>query len=356
MAVLGAEGLLMLQRQPPPPLVVSPEAAVPRVGALDIVDRNFWTGDKVTVRSDRGIFNKQSGPGCGMYFGGRYELAPSQSHQTGPSGKFYNPDPTHQMYDAEGTFDRSGQYWVHLDPLGRMSFYTSFERAMTGGEVGRVPVHKLDWEALIIAANGTSDYDNATAFCTNGIGPYAFSDIQSETTLESLCSNPSLPAGLNAYDNANLLPRTWLAGAWEALCDMKQWSLELSAPAVDVTGVGEEFGESVKNLVTAGGTIDFFVQTRLSETHADAMFLMQLLLMVDQGCEAKARFYLYQERPENTCFDARPGCLFYEATLILVRTAINVTTTDVIAGSLSFVTTGSVALRSGLDIDQPWNR
>jgi hypothetical protein len=354
MAVLGAEGLLLLQRLPPPPLLVSPLTAVPRVDAIDLLDRNFWTGDQVTVRCDRGLFNKAAGPGAGMYLGGRYELAPSQNHQTGPAGRFYSPDPDHRMYDGPDSYDQSATWWIHRDPLGRMSFYETFDAAMAGAPKGRIPVHALDWGALLITAAGTSDYGNAMATCTDGLGVYAFSDIQSETTLESLCSDPNLPTGLLPYDNADLQPRAWLEGNWKAQCDMKAWSLELNAPSVDTTAVGEEFGESVKSLVTAGGTIDFFVQRRIEEAHNDAMFLLQLLLMLDQGCEALARFYLYQDRP-SSCEQA-PGCLFYEATLLLVRTAVNVTPTDVLAGSLSFVSTGAVALRSGLDVDRPWER
>ena len=29
------------------------------------------------------------------------------------------------------------------------------------------------------------------------------------------------------------------------MCEIREWSLELDAPAVDTTGVGEKFGESV---------------------------------------------------------------------------------------------------------------
>ena len=65
------------------------------------------------------------------------------------------------------------------------------------------------------------------------------------------------------YDNANPLPRGLNQGKpapyWTILCEIREWTLELSAPAVDTTSVAEKFGNAVKSLVTGGGSVEFFI-------------------------------------------------------------------------------------------------
>ena len=47
-------------------------------------------------------------------------------------------------------------------------------------------------------------------------------------------------AGTGDYENADVQPRIGQGfPGWQILCDMREWSLELDAPAVDVTAVSE---------------------------------------------------------------------------------------------------------------------
>ena len=76
-------------------------------------------------------------------------------------------------------------------------------------------------------------------------------------------------AGADEFANADVQPRGSVNKGphplWTVMCDVKEWSLELDAPSVDTTGVGEKF-EAVKSLVTGGGSADFFIDRSCTRT------------------------------------------------------------------------------------------
>ena len=140
---------------------------------------------------------------------------------------------------------------------------------------------------------------------------------------------------------------------WVVLCEVREWSLELDAPSVDTTGVGEKFGESVKSLVTGGGSVDFFIDRKcLADDRDSGMYLMQLLLMTQmEGCKANAKFFMI-DRPydpdncEASCTGA-PGGLWYETQILVTRNAVNLRPTQLVAGTAQFITTGEIKLQQG---------
>ena len=76
---------------------------------------------------------------------------------------------------------------------------------------------------------------------------------------------------------------------WEVLCEIREWTLELEAPAVDTTAVAEKFGNSVKSLVNGGGSTEFFIDRKCrDEGHGDGLDLLKLLMMTEKGCKAEA--------------------------------------------------------------------
>ena len=82
---------------------------------------------------------------------------------------------------------------------------------------------------------------------------------------DSICSHPPRyeqpPAGVDDYDNADMLPRPTntqgeAAPYWQIVCDLREWSIQLDAPSVDTTSVSEKFGEAVKSFVSGGGSTE----------------------------------------------------------------------------------------------------
>jgi hypothetical protein len=123
--------------------------------------------------------------------------------------------------------------------------------------------------------------------------------------------------------------------------------LELSAPNVETTALGEKFGESVKSLVTGGGSLDFLIERRTELGESDATNLLQLLMLTEKGCKAEAQFWMINDRAGQNCAGLAPGDLFYEAEVLITQTAVNTRPTELIAGTASFATTGRIALKTG---------
>jgi hypothetical protein len=173
-------------------------------------------------------------------------------------------------------------------------------------------------------------------------------------TLDSICDfAPTYEqpvAGLADYDNADLQPRRRVGTIWpwEFICQMRSWTLETNGAAVDTTALNQKFGDSVKSLVTGGGSIDFMVD-RLYENDSsrDTEALMRLVLLTEKGCLASSRFFLILNREAGCSDGTLPGDLFYEADILITNIAINVRPDDVVAGSCTYVTTGPISLRSG---------
>ena len=356
MAVLGVGGRLLLRRDAPKAIVVSPSTVHVESNSLVVDDRDFWTGDLVTINADRGVpfLNTNGIPqcpdGCATYFASDWYLASNRSHIGNFMEKFYKTSNTANFY-AVTPVEKSAFYYVYRDQLDRLSFYTTHAASLQGNRSQRVQLARVDWGAMIIAPSGTTDYDNLVLSCAGDIGDYRFSDVQDEVTLESICAYApdyeSPISGIGDYGNAEIEPRERIpAPMWRVMGDLRGWTLDLNATSVDVTAVGEKFGESVKSLVTGGGTIDFEIDRKAwAVREADASMLMQLLTMTEKGCAAEAQFWMMNRPNEEAGLLA--GDLYYFTKLLITNVAINLRPAEIVAGTANFVTTGSIALRQG---------
>jgi len=359
MAILGCGGIIELRREAPEPTVLRPGNV--HVSTKSIYMRNpaFWSGDEVTLSCANGLpFDTASnGPDCpdgyGMYYGSQWFLGANRDHITDELDPFYTGTNNDRFYmrAQECGLTQTATYFMYRDQLDRISFYATREAAMNGLLANRIDLYKVDFNGLIVSASGSSEYENAIAQCATDIGEYQFSDVQDEVTLESICDfAPDFldpPAWITEYDNADLTPRYWInAGAdgsiWRVQGQLTEWSLNLLAPEVDTTSVGERFGESVKSIITGGGTMDFLVER---DQFSDSTVLMRLLLLTEKGCKAAARFWMINDASASGTL--LPGDLYYETELLVTSTAVNTRPDDVIAGSMNFVTVGEIALRMG---------
>jgi hypothetical protein len=377
MAVLGAGGKLLLKRQAPEPCLINPEAVDPEGDIIFSICDGYWTGDHISsdcLPYSDGKF--PPGPhGYATYFGSKFFLGPNRDQITSSGDEFYKtgsedyPDgqfgEDSQFYcragdvsDGEEIFNcRPGDYWIHIDPLGHVSFYKSRCDALSGCKTTRLNLVQTN-TSFSIAPFGSLEYRNAVWECIYGFGEYTFGDAQDTVTLISICAdapryeiptaNPNTEA--YSYDNANLTPRGLNQGKgapfWQVLCEIREWSLELSAPSVDTTSVAEKFGNAVKSLVTGGGSTEFFIDRLCFNDNEDnGLLMMKLLMMTEKGCEASAQFYML-ERGEGCGADCDliRGSLYYETDILITQTAVNLRPTELVAGTAQFVTTGDIRL------------
>lgn len=308
MAVLGVGGRLVLKREPAEPCVVTQEQLDFTKDVVTSICPGFWNGDHIQVDclpvDDPGL--PANPDGYASYFGSKWFLGPNRTQITANTDIFYKtsseeyPDGQFgddaQFYCREGDDSgggdippcKPGDWWIHVDELGQISFYRSRCEALAGCIEDRV------------------DLD----------------DIGGDFTL--------VP-----YDPE-----------WQVLCDIREWTLELSAPAVDTTSVAEKWGNAVKSLVTGGGSTDFLIDRKcFDDEHDNGLVLMKLLLMTEKGCKASAQFWMMDRGLEcGVECDLINGSLYYEADILVTQTAVNVRPTEIVAGTAQFVTTGEIKL------------
>ena len=380
MPVLGVGGKLVLQREAPEPCILPAEQLNTSIDSFASVCPGYWTGDHVAVNclpiNIPGVL-----PGdpenWATYYGSKWFLGPNRDHITDSEDKFYKTAseefPDGQAGDAAQFYAKigdtsngdtikgcsPGDYWIHIDQLGRLSFYDSRCKALAG-----CPSDRLDLvassEDVVIAPYGRLDYQNAVWECYSALqGSYEFSDVQDPTTLVSICADApryQIPAAnpndeAHAYDNADVLPRGGQQQApyWQCVADLREYQLSLDAPEVDCTAVAEKFGNAVKSLVNGGGSCEFFIDRKcFDDETTNGISLMELLLMTEKGCKASAQFYLMQRPGEcgaDPCSGLIAGDLFYEADILVTQTAVNVRPTELVVGTANFVTTGEIVLR-----------
>ena len=375
MAVLGVGGRLKLKRSAPEACVINSEAVIPEIDSLASICPGYWNGDHVSticlpLVSDTYPANPG---GYATYFDSRWFLGPNRTQITTRNDKFYKNDTEEypdgqfggasQFYAREGdvsdgeTIDgcQNGDYWIHIDELGRVSFYTSRCSALKGCLSDRVELaSNTSAGQITISPFGSSAYFNAVWKCISAYGEYQFSDGQDTITLISICADApryEIPeAGTLEYDNADLLPRGQqgdTAPFWQILCDIREWSLELNAAAVETTAVAEKFGTAVKSLVTAGGSTEFLIDRKCFESDEvdNGLVLMQLLMMTEKGCEASAEFWIMSgDNACDTACNGIDGGLYYACDILITDTAVNLRPTEIVAGTASFVSTGEIKL------------
>ena len=359
MAVLGVEGNVRLRREAPLPLVLSSTTLRADIDKFVIKTSEYWSGDEVYLYAEQGLpLAGKCAAGVAMYRGGYWDVGPNREHIADNDDKFYQADDTVKFYCGIG--QQSGEYFIHRDSLNRLSLYTDYCSAVNGDSSNRVDLAQYDFGTILLTPAGTADYNNALAECYAAAGDYRVSDARDEVTLESICKfapeYQSPIAGTTEYDDADLKPRSWVGGfPWVIQCQLKEWSLDLDAAAVDTTQVGEKFGESVKSIVTGGGTFDFFVDAAENgdaDTRAvDPSYLMQLLMVTDRGAKAEAEFRLMAPRDPSICSGScsalSQGDLFYKTQILITNIAVNVRATELIVGSAAFVTSGEIAMNIG---------
>lgn len=373
MAVLGVGGRLELRRDAPEAFLIKDTAIDYLNDRVQGFSSDYWTGDHIyglCLPVMGGSFPANP-DGYATYFGSRWYLGPNRTHISSEEDLFYKAVgeqyPDGQVGNAAQFYGRpgdvsggneiqdciDGEYWVHIDDLGYASFYKNRCDALAGTASGRVNLQPVAGN-VTIAPYGNAEYLNGIWQCSRGIGDYEFSDFRDSVTLASICDFAPLyqspVAGTSEYDNADLRPRGVNQGEpwpyWQVIADMREWTLDLSAPTIDTTAISEKFGEAVKSLVTGSGNAEFLIDRNCYDDNSDnGIMLMRLVLMTEKGCKARAKFYLISDADDSSSYGViRPGGLYYSAEILVTSSAVSVRPADVVAGTVNFATTGAVKL------------
>ena len=186
-----------------------------------------------------------------------------------------------------------GSWYVHVDALGGIRLYTTFEDSITGS------------------------VSNALALVT----PSSSKDITLQT------SN----------------------SRFRHLASIRDFELITNRDSVNLTQLGDQFKKQYEaGLISGQGTIQCFWEH--SQIMADQscstagefpFYLAQLLVRLQQGADFYGRFWMLKN-DANSLND-----VWYEANCIVTNVAINVPATDQITTRIEFITNGEISIHTG---------
>jgi hypothetical protein len=335
MALLGNGGILELSREWPEPMALAPEAingtSSPRT--INLGNEDYWTGDRVLLHFPDGTPYGEGNPsGRGMYFGGIWELSAAKQHVSALNDQYYQADDEELFYD-NSMVDTTTSGYIRIDALGRIRLFTSEISAhnlITANEILLKAIQTGNFVLARYSANST--YTNAVISAANSIKPL---NLPSDS--QELDEVITPPAGLSAIAD-DPTERGWLFQA-----DLQEWALDIDAANLDMTAIGETFGENTKALVRGAGSLQFLVEHKPISQGQDSLAVLRLVLLTQQGSKSNAKFWLYKDRDE-TCGQLK-GSVYYQCDLLLTNSRINTRADNLITGSSDFVVTGEIRIK-----------
>ena len=253
------------------------------------IQKEKGTGDAVATSS----FNTDE-------IGAFYEKGDKLTLQTSILGKVatdarFKVKETKKATDTLWFFDSSPvskAYYVHVNRAGNISFHETFDDALDGKGITRIPLSK------------PADGPNRTKI----------------------------------YIQFNNSFRRWLA-------QVTEFTINTTREFVDTTALGQEYVEKYKaGEITGSGTIKCQWNFRNTICNTDptefVQYLAQILLRTEVGSEFAARFFLYYNEEDKSAWYDCPTCL-------VQRVGVSVTPDQIIYMDVEFLMSGPFSLQTG---------
>ena len=223
--------------------------------------------------------------------------------------------------------------YISQDALGRISVYSAEVSAHNADAASAKALRRVDFGNFIISQySELSDYNAALNDAANTINPLVLPSAS-----QLLSAVITVPDAITSTAGDPAL-RGWLFQA-----DLQEWALDIDAANLDMTAIGETFGENTKALVRGAGSLQFIVEHHAIASGEDSLALLRLALLTQHGCKSNARFHLYKNRIEPS--PQVSGSAYYGCDILLTNTRLNIRADEVIAGTADFVATGEIAIK-----------
>lgn len=188
----------------------------------------------------------------------------------------------------------SGNWYVHIDELGGVKLYNTFDDSLEGGLAGRIPL-----------------------------------------------------AAINRDIPIQITPRARDSRLLAAVTD---YELNTNRETVDITALSDQYRQQYSSLITGSGRItahwDYLNEAGKEPVH----YLMQLVLRTEIGSGFRAKLYI-----KTTGTDASAGSfsstqlndsLWWEFDALVTGSATSFAAGDVIMSTIDFIATGPIKLRA----------
>ena len=186
-----------------------------------------------------------------------------------------------------------GSWFVHVDALGGLRLYTTFEASISGGVTG------------------------AVAFST----PSTIKDITIKTR------------------NTR----------FRHLANITSFEISTMRDSVDLTSLGDQFKRQYEaGLISGQGSIECLWEHNQNKANEECavdgefpFYLAQLVVRLTQGADFKSRFYIYKDNSNTS------NSVWYQADCVVTNVVISVPATEQITSRIEFVTNGEIKLNTG---------
>lgn len=342
MAVEGRKGIVELSREWPAPTALADQrlqrGATP---SLDLTDLAFQSGDEVMLVGLRGvplgIGTNGFAPcpdGHAFWTGGETAVGPALAARTAGGG-FWSADPSEPFWESPATvgFQQTATAYIHRDEMDDVRFYSTELDAINGGAQGLIPLRNVSpGPMLILPASSRAGYEAAAVALLQAIEALEIPD--GEQPAQNLAPVPPL-----LTDTAgDAEERGWLMQ-----CDLTGWVFEMDATQLDQEAIGQAFGEYAKGSLRGAGSFNGEMDHSRVTGEQSGLGMLRLMMLTQQGSKARARLQLVDQRTSNVASHVKER-IFYVTDILLGKTNVNTSATDVILISAQFVATGQIKL------------
>lgn len=390
MAILGQFGIVELSREWPAPTVLADERLQRgETPSLDLTNLTFQSGDEVLLVSLRGvplgIGISDAAPcpdGHAFWPGGTTAVGPALAARTADGGFWARnpalptgidalpgyedqyglnygsyihtasgsimvdlqampPHPPFPAYDVDAPFwesatttdlQQAATAYIHRDEMDDVRFYATELDAINGGAQSLIPLRNVSpGLMLILPASSSAGYNTAALALLQSIAKVDIPD--GEQPAGTLAPVPQILT----ETAADAEERGWLKQ-----CDLTSWVFEMDAATLDHDAIGQAFGESAKGLLRGAGSFDGEIDHSYVSSEQSGLGMLRLMMLTEQGSKARARFQLVDQR--SASLPLVPERVFYETDILLGKTTVNASATDVITMSAQFIATGRIRL------------
>ena len=186
-----------------------------------------------------------------------------------------------------------GSWYVHVDALGGLRLYSTFEASISGG----------------VAA--------AVALST----PSSIKEITIKTR----------------------------NSRFRHLANITSFEITTARDSVDLTHLGDQFKRQYEaGLISGQGSVECLWEHNQNKANEECavdgefpFYLAQLVVRLTQGADFKSRFYIYKDNSNTS------NSVWYQADCVVTNVVISVPATEQITSRIEFITNGEIKLNTG---------
>ena len=186
-----------------------------------------------------------------------------------------------------------GAWFVHVDPLGGLRLYSTFEASISGG---------------VTAALALSS-------------PSSSKQIKIKTRNSK----------------------------FKHLANITNFEITTARDSVDLTHLGDQFKRQYEaGLISGQGSVECLWEHNQNKANEECavdgefpFYLAQLVVRLTQGADFKSRFYIFKDNSNTS------NSVWYQADCVVTNVVISVPATEQITSRIEFITNGEIKLNTG---------